>query len=130
MLEQSFPYKEIQQKLEQYCAFQERCHLEVSQKLKEYGINGNPMYRIISHLIEQNYLNETRFAEHFVRGKFNIKKWGKKRLLRELKQRNISDWNIKNAMKEILSGIYSSSLGLYGHAQTPPRRMPCVVCRR
>ena len=106
MLEQSFPYKEIQQKLEQYCAFQERCHLEVSQKLKEYGINGNPMYRIISHLIEQNYLNETRFAEHFVRGKFNIKKWGKKRLLRELKQRNISDWNIKNAMKEISDTDY------------------------
>ena len=64
------------------------------------------MYRIISHLIEQNYLNETRFAEHFVRGKFNIKKWGKKRLLRELKQRNISDWNIKNAMKEISDTDY------------------------
>ena len=67
---------------------------------------GTHMDTIISHLIEQNYLNETRFAEQFVRGKFNIKKWGKRRLIRELKQRHISDWNIKNAMKEISDKAY------------------------
>ena len=109
MVEQFIPIKVIQQKLEHYCAYQERCHTEVKQKLKELGIYGNPMNRIISHLIEQNYLNETRYAEHFVRGKFNIKKWGKRKLLKELKQRNISDWNIKNAMKEISDTNYWES---------------------
>ena len=53
---------EIQKKLEYYCAYQERCHEEVSQKLKELGIFGTPRDTVISHLIEQNYLNETRFA--------------------------------------------------------------------
>ena len=67
---------------------------------------GTQMDTIISHLIEQNYLNETRFAEQFTHGKFNIKKWGKRRLVRELKQRHISDWNIKNAMKEISDKAY------------------------
>jgi regulatory protein len=98
---------EIQRKMEYYCVYQERCHQEVTQKLKGLGVYGNPMDTIISHLIEQNYLNETRFSEHFIRGKFKIKKWGKKRLIRELKQRNISDWNIKNAMKEISDTVYS-----------------------
>ena len=97
---------EIQKKLEHYCAYQERCHQEVSQKLKDLGVFGIPMDTVISHLIEENYLNETRYAEHFVRGKFSIKKWGKRRLLRELKQRHISDWNIKNAMKEISDKAY------------------------
>ena len=109
MLEQSIHIKEVQKKLEHYCAYQERCHLEVNQELKELGVFGNEMDTIISHLIEQNYLNENRFAELFVKGKFNIKKWGKKKLLRELKQRNISDWNIKNAMKEISDTNYWES---------------------
>lgn len=106
MPDSSSSLTEIQKKMEHYCAYQERCHQEVTQKLKGLGIYGTPMDTVISHLIEQNYLNETRFSEQFVRVKFNIKKWGKKRLLRELKQRNISDWNIKNAMKEISDTVY------------------------
>jgi regulatory protein len=109
MTNPKIPLIEIQKKLEHYCAYQERCHQEVSQKLKELGVFGTPMDTVISHLIEQNYLNETRFAEHFVRGKFSIKKWGKRRLERELKQRHISDWNIKNAMKEISDKAYWES---------------------
>lgn len=106
MANPGIPLLEIQKKLEHYCAYQERCHQEVSQKLKQLGVSGTPMNIIVTHLIEQNYLNETRFAEQFVRGKFNIKKWGKRRLVRELKQRHISDWNIKNAMKEISDKAY------------------------
>ena len=98
---------EIQKKLEHYCAYQERCHKEVTQKLNEIGVYGTFIDTIIGKLIEGNYLNETRFAESFVRGKFRIKKWGKKRLIRELKIRDISDWNIKNALKEISDTEYS-----------------------
>ena len=109
MTNPGIPLLEIQKKLEKYCVYQERCHQEVSQKLKELGVFGTPMDTVISYLIEQNYLNETRFAEYFVRGKFSIKKWGKRRLQRELKQRHISLWNIKNAMKEISDKAYWES---------------------
>ena len=97
---------EIQRKLEHYCAYQERCHKEVAQKLREIGVYGTLIDIVIGKLIEANYLNETRFAESFVRGKFRIKKWGKKRLISELKIREISDWNIKNALKEISDTEY------------------------
>ena len=97
---------EIQRKLEHYCAYQERCHKEVAKKLKEIGVYGTLVDIVIGKLIEANYLNETRFAESFVRGKFRIKKWGKKRLIRELKIREISDWNINNALKEISDAEY------------------------
>ena len=92
---------EVKKKLEHYCAYQERCHKEVKQKLRELGVQKNAKDVIITKLIETDYLNETRFAKSFVRGKFRIKNWGKIRIIRELKIREISDWNIKNALKEI-----------------------------
>ncbi len=64
---------------------------------------------IIHHLITQDYLNETRFARAFVRGKFRIKKWGRQRIIRELKRREISTFNIRIAMKEISETEYLSS---------------------
>jgi len=88
-------------KIENYCAYQERCHFEVKQKLSSLGVFGNKAEELIGVLIERGFINETRFAKAFVRGKFRIKKWGKYRLIRELKTRKISEWNIKNALKEI-----------------------------
>ncbi len=97
---------EVKKKLEHYCAYQERCHKEVKQKLRELGVQKNAKDVIITKLIETDYLNETRFAKSFVRGKFRIKNWGKIRIIRELKIREISDWNIKNALKEISDEEY------------------------
>jgi len=57
--------------------------------------------QIITHLIQENYLNEERFARAYARGKFRIKKWGRNRIISELKQRNISKYNIKAALSEI-----------------------------
>ena len=70
---------------------------------------GGLFVSIISQLIQNDYLNETRFAQSFARGKFRIKKWGKNRILRELKLRHISDYNIKMAIKEISDTDYEST---------------------
>lgn len=92
--------------MERYCAYRERCHKEVLQKLKEMRMIPEAIDLIIHHLITQNYLNETRFSQAFVRGKFRIKKWGKNRTVRELKARDISQYNIKLALKEIPESDY------------------------
>jgi len=65
--------------------------------------------QIISHLIQENYLNEERFARAFARGKFRIKKWGRNRIVSELKQRSISKFNIKAALSEIDSDEYEAT---------------------
>lgn len=88
-------------KLEHYCAYQERCHQEVVQKLKDMHMIPEAIDVIIVHLIEHNFLNEERFARTFVRGKFNIKKWGKRRLTFELKKKDVSKVNINQALTEI-----------------------------
>ena len=105
----SYTIEEALSKLQKYCAYQDRCHKEVEQKLKQMRMIPEAIEIIVVALIEDNHLNEERFAKAFVRGKFSIKKWGKRRLERELKQRHISDWNIKNAMKEISDKAYWES---------------------
>ncbi len=92
---------EAQQKMEHYCAYQDRCHKEVEMKLKTMVLIPEAREQILLHLMQENYLNEERFAKSFARGKFRIKKWGKSRITRELKQRAISAYNIKSALKEI-----------------------------
>ena len=72
-----FTLEEAQKKLEHYCAYQERCHQEVEQKLRQMKMIPSVIDRIIGHLIEHNYLNESRFAQSFARGKFRIKNGGK-----------------------------------------------------
>ena len=91
----------IKKKVEFYCAYQERCRMEVSQKLKKLKIYGDSIEEYIAHLINNDFLNEKRFAESYVRGKFNNNDWGKIRIIRELESRNISQVNIENALTEI-----------------------------
>ncbi len=100
--------KQIESKLQYYCSYQDRCHKEVIEKLKTFNIRSNESNEIISNLIKDNYLNESRFSENFVRGKFKIKNWGKVRIVRELKQRNISRYNINLGLKEIDSQEYQN----------------------
>ena len=96
--------------MERYCAYQERCHQEVVRKLREMRMIPEAIDHIMAHLIKENYLNEERFAKSFARGKFNIKKWGKKRIVQELKNRHISRFNIKSALKEIDDEDYLNTL--------------------
>ena len=100
----------VKKKIEHYCAYQERCHLEVTNKLNKLGIFGDELDEYICYLIDENFLSETRFSEAYVRGKFNNNNWGKVKISRELKLRNISDWNISNALSQINSEDYSNKL--------------------
>ncbi len=102
------PYtvQEAQLKLEYFCSFQERCHVEVIQKLRSMQMIDQAIDLIVVHLIAQNFLNEERFACSFARGKHRIKFWGKIRIIGELKQRQISKFNIDRALKEISEEEY------------------------
>jgi regulatory protein len=107
-MQNTYTLSEAQQKMEAYCAYQERCHAEVVRKLQSMHMIPEAIDLIIVHLIEQNFLNEERFACSFARGKHRMKKWGRVRLVGELKQRNISKYNIDQALKEI-AGEYEET---------------------
>ncbi len=101
------------QKLERYCAWQDRCHQEVERKLRALGIRGADRDAILLHLIEEGFLDEERFARSFVRGKFRMKGWGRVRLVRELKARDISEYCIRKALTEIDEAEYREAVTSY-----------------
>lgn len=102
----TYTLEEAKRKIERYCVYQERCHQDIEKKLKEMRMIPQAIDEIITHLIQHNFLNETRFAQAFARGKFTQKKWGKIRITHELKMRKISAYNIKLALKEISNSAY------------------------
>lgn len=103
-------FEEAKLKLASYCAYQERCHQEVIGKLNELGVYGLEADQILLWLIQENFLNEERFAKAFAGGKFRVLAWGKLRIQRELKQRNISDYCIKRGLEEINEESYLETL--------------------
>lgn len=106
----SFTVTEIRDKLAKYCTYQDRCHWEVENKLNEFFIIPEARDEIIIYLIQNNYLNEERFARSFVRGKFNQKNWGRIKIKSELKKRKIPQNLIQTALQEIDENEYQSTL--------------------
>ena len=104
-----FTLKEATKKLEHYCAYQDRCHEEVIQKLRSMKMDQDEIDQIIVQLIADNFLNEERFACSYARGKHRIKHWGKIRIVNELKFRKISQYNINLALKEITTEEYEAT---------------------
>jgi len=88
-------------KIQHFCAYQERCHAEVIDKLYSFGLNKKDIEQIVTQLIEDNYLNEERFARSFVNDKFRFNKWGRKKIEYQLKAKKVSAYNIKSGMKAI-----------------------------
>ena len=105
-----YSFLEAKQKIEAWCAYQDRCHKEVYNKLRTYGLDDEDTNALISHLIEYQFLDEQRFAESFVSGKYRIKKWGRNKIKAHLKQKSIPQVCIDDALKTIDDDLYMKNL--------------------
>jgi len=101
---------EALKKLEKYCAYQERSHKQVYQKCRDYGLTEDEANQILIELISSNFLNEQRFAEAYVKGKFKIKSWGKQKIVQGLNSAGVSKKLIENTIEEIDSKAYNETL--------------------
>lgn len=98
------------QKLKHYCGYQERCQSEVKEKLWQLKVSKKKHDEIIAKLIEEDYLNEERFAVQFAGGKYRIKQWGRVKIKYELKQKQVSEYSIKKALRLIDEDDYIKTL--------------------
>lgn len=124
MEKKSYTFEEIRQKLVNYCVYQDRCHAEVEQKMREFLLIDEAKEEIILYLLKENYLNEERFTRSYIRGKFYIKHWGKTKIKMNLKQKQISerlisscfdeidDSDYEKTIRKIFEGYYSKQTGL------------------
>jgi regulatory protein len=102
--------EEALQKAKQYCAYQERSHSEVKEKLYSFGLHKKDVDELLSELISDNYLNEERFTIQFAGGKFRIKQWGRVKIKYALKQKQVSEYCIKKALAGIDEKDYNKTL--------------------
>ncbi|MCS4301652.1 regulatory protein [Chryseobacterium sp. BIGb0232] len=110
MEKKSFTFVEIKQKLVSYCVYQDRCHAEVEQKMREFLLIEEAKEEIILYLMKENYLNEERFTRSYIRGKFYIKHWGRNKIRMNLKQKQISEKLINMCFDEIYEDDYTKTI--------------------
>lgn len=106
----SFTFEEIKQKLVNYCVYQDRCHKEVEEKMKEFLLIPEAKDEIFLYLLKENFLNEERFTRSYIRGKFYIKHWGRNKIKINLRQKGVSDKLISNCMDEIDDNDYEKEI--------------------
>lgn len=104
------PPEVARQKIKNWCAYQERSQYEAWKKLGAYGLKSEEVEEIIADLIQENFLNEERFALALAGGKFRIKHWGKNKIKAELKKHKVSDYSINKALKSIEAGEYDKMI--------------------
>lgn len=102
--------REILYKMKLWCDRQERCHSELRTKLYSESLYGSQVEMLIAELISQNYINETRFAQAYVSGKFRIKRWGRVKIRQNLKLKQVSLYCIKEGLKEIDEQEYAKTI--------------------
>ncbi len=105
-----FTFKETKQKLADYCVYQDRCHQEVEQKMREYVLIPEAKDEILLYLMQENYLNEERFTRSYIRGKFYMKSWGKNKIRNHLKFKGISSKLIDSCWDEIDENDYQKTV--------------------
>ncbi|PRB05625.1 recombinase RecX [Chryseobacterium sp. MYb7] len=110
MDKKSYTFEEIKQKLVNYCVYQDRCHAEVEQKMREFLLIDEAKEEIILYLLKENYLNEERFTRSYIRGKFYIKHWGRTKIKMNLKQKQISERLINSCFDEIYESDYEKTI--------------------
>ncbi len=102
--------EEAKAKIHRYCAYQERSHKEVKNKLYGYGLRSDEVNETLAHLITEGFLNEERFAKAFAGGKFRMMKWGRLKIQRELEMAGLTPKCIARGLAEINASDYSKTL--------------------
>lgn len=106
----SIGIEKAREKIKHYCGYQERTQQEVRDKLYSFGISSAEVEQLISEMIQEDYLNEERFAIAFAGGKFRMKQWGRVKIKMELQQKRISTYCIKMGLREINEVDYATTL--------------------
>ena len=126
----SFTPLEAKRKAESYCAYQERAQQEVRDKLYEWGLHQEAVENIIVQLIEENFLNEERFAKAYALGKFRMKGWGKIKIKQHLKLKNVSEPLIRLALKTIDIDEYNKKIEETINKKTELTKKPISIAEK
>jgi len=105
-----YKISEAKERIKDFCSLQDKCQWDVRKKLSQWGLLENTKDLIMMELIEDGFIDEERFSKLFCRGKFRIKKWGRLKIVNELKSKNISNVCIRKGLQQIKEEEYLKTL--------------------
>ncbi len=103
-------YKSALSRAMALCSRREYCTADIRTKLLAWGAGENDTERILGTLIKENFLNEARYTEAFVKDKFTGNKWGKVKIAAHLKSKSIPGDLIRHALESIDDELYIRTL--------------------
>ena len=98
------------EKIFKYCAYQDRSVYETRLKIKSLKMDTLDEERLIERLISEKYLDDNRFARHYVQGKLNAKGWGIVKIKMGLVQKGINPSIINEVLQSIDKTQYEDNL--------------------
>ena len=125
-------------KLEQFCAFRDRCSQEVRQKMRELALDRDTCDQLFEVLENDGFVDDDRFSRMFALGKFRQNGWGRVRIKQELGSRAIKPGLIEAALAEISEENYQQTLvdilekkvGLYKDEKDGWQKLAALAIRR
>jgi regulatory protein len=102
--------KEALSKAQALCARGEKCKSDISKKLYDWGISSDESEEILNSLVDDKFIDESRYTGYYVNDKFKFNKWGKRKIQFHLKQKQIPESLIYNALDEINDEKYISTI--------------------
>ena len=127
---QSGEIQKIKEKIARYCAYQERCQLEVRQKLQQLGLKWPESEDLLAELISEGFVNEERFARTFAGGRFRVKRWGRLKIAQALRQKDLSEQCIQLGLSEIDEADYLDTVSALIQKRNDPSKDPDLFIRR
>lgn len=96
-------------RLEALCANAERCESELRQKLWNWRVNQADSEEIMKHLRTNRFVDDARFARSFVRDKYRLSLWGRRKIVSALMAKRVDAALIREALDEIEEDIYQAN---------------------
>jgi len=94
-------YKMALQRAAALCSRQEQCSSHIRTKLDSWKVSAEDTDKIIALLQEEKFLDDRRYATFYVKDKYRFNGWGKVKLAVMLRQKEIPQADIEEALMQI-----------------------------
>ena len=92
------------------CSKSEKSSGSIARKLHDWGLDGDQAEAVLKKLAGEQFVDDERFARSYVRDKFRFNKWGKIKIIYQLRAEKIPGPVIEQAIQEIEDEAYRETL--------------------
>jgi len=98
------------ERMARLCSQKECCTLDVRRKLRRMQIPEETVACIITRLKKERYIDEARYTRSYIHDKLSFNKWGKKKIVLSLQQKQIPATVIEDAFSVFSDTSLNASL--------------------